>query len=130
MPWSILHTGVDAAPNIVVTPMMRRILPPTSVISGSLYTSPIIGNESAIIPRAIGNVKSIVRRIKAVSGLTVVYEKVFFDAPALDYSDQTLVQRLLYLAQEEDQELFADEQIKAIYAETWERMEEKQTVQA
>ena len=37
--------------------------------------------------------------IKAVSGLTVVYEKVFFDAPALDYSDQTLVQRLLYLAQ-------------------------------
>ena len=68
--------------------------------------------------------------IKAVSGLTVVYERVFFDAPALDYSDQTLVQRLLYLAQEEDQELFADEQIKAIYAETWERMEEKQTVQA
>lgn len=68
--------------------------------------------------------------IKAVSGLTVVYEKVFFDAPALDYSDQTLVQRLLYLAQEEDQELFADEQIKAIYAETWDRMEEKQTVQA
>ena len=34
------------------------------------------------------------------------------------------------LLQEEDQELFADEQIKAIYAETLERMEEKQTVQA
>ena len=72
---------------------------------------------------------SILMGIKAVSGLTVVYERVFFDAPALDYSDQTLVQRLLYLAQEEDQELFADEQIKAIYAEALDRMEEKQTVQ-
>lgn len=68
--------------------------------------------------------------IKAVSGLTVVYEKVFFDAPALDYSDQTLVQRLLYLAQEEDQELFEEDQIKNIYLETWNRMEEKQTIQA
>ena len=67
--------------------------------------------------------------IKAVSGLTVVYEKVFFDAPALDYSDQTLVQRLLYLAQEEDQELFEDSQIKEIYAETWNRMQKLNTTQ-
>lgn len=47
----------------------------------------------------------------------------------MDYSDQTLVQRLLYLAQEEDQELFEDSQIKEIYAETWNRMQELNTTQ-
>ena len=64
--------------------------------------------------------------IKAVSGLTAVYEKVFFDAPALDYSDQTLVQRLLFLSAEEDAELFEGRE-KEIFEETWERMQEAGT---
>ena len=71
---------------------------------------------------------SILALIKAISGLTVAYEKFFFDAPALNYSDQTLVQRLLYLSSEEDAELF-DERERSIFEETWGKMQESETTE-
>ena len=61
--------------------------------------------------------------MKSVSGMTTVYEKVFFDAPNVAYSDQTLVQHMLYLADEEDAELFADEEIKEIFRRCYMEME-------
>ena len=62
--------------------------------------------------------------------MTAGYEKFFFDAPAMDYSDQTLVQRLLYVADKEDAELLENEKTKEIFLITWERMQEAKTSQA
>lgn len=67
--------------------------------------------------------------MKIVSGATAVYEKVFFDAPALDYSDQTLVQRLLYVAEEADEMLFECEELREIYRTTWSEMQKAETTQ-
>lgn len=65
--------------------------------------------------------------MKSVSWITVVHEKVFFDAPTVDYSDQTLVQHMLYLADETDEELFADEDIKEIFRRCYVGMMEQKT---
>lgn len=79
--------------------------------------------------RTIAAFFCIVLTMQAVSGLTRIYEKVFFDAPALDYSDQTLVQRLLYVAQEEDAVLFEDELCREIFEGTWEIIQKNRTSQ-
>ena len=68
--------------------------------------------------------------MKFLSLMTAGYEKFFFDAPAMDYSDQTLVQRLLYVADKEDAELIDNEKTKEIFLITWERMQEAKTTQA
>lgn len=62
--------------------------------------------------------------MKSISWMTVVYEKVFFDAPAVDYSDQTLVQHMLYLAEEEDANLFEDKDIREIFLRCYDGMME------
>lgn len=71
----------------------------------------------------------IVIAMQILAGMTTTYEKVFFDAPALNYSDQTLVQRLLYLADESDEQLFEEESIREVFTETWVRMQEQKTSQ-
>lgn len=68
--------------------------------------------------------------MKLLTLMTAGYEKFFFNAPAMEYSDQTLVQRLLYLADKEDSELIEDEMTKEIFLETWDRMQEAKTVQS
>lgn len=59
--------------------------------------------------------------------LTRGYEKVFFDAPAQDYSAQTLVQKALYCSEAADNALFDDEIERTIFEETYTGMEEEQT---
>ncbi len=65
--------------------------------------------------------------MKSVSWLTIVYEKVFFDAPAVAYSDQTLVQHMLYLADGEDERLFEDEHIREIFIRCYQGMMEQES---
>lgn len=59
--------------------------------------------------------------------LTKGYEKVFFDAPARDYSAQTLVQKALYCSEEADSALFDDEIEREIFEKTYAGMQEEQT---
>lgn len=59
--------------------------------------------------------------------LTRAYEKVFFDAPAQDYSAQTLIQKALYCSQGDDGALFDDEIEREIFEITYEGMMEEQT---
>lgn len=66
--------------------------------------------------------------MKTVSVLQITYEKVFFNAPAQSYSSQTLIQRLLYVSDREDAELFEDANIREIFLNTYDSMEEEQTL--
>lgn len=55
------------------------------------------------------------------------YEKLFFDAPAQDYSAQTLIQKALYCSEKDDNVLFEDEIEREIFEITYAGMEEEQT---
>lgn len=59
--------------------------------------------------------------------LTKGYEQLFFNAPAQDYSAQTLVQKALYCSEEGDGVLFDDEIEREIFEKTYAGMEEEQT---
>lgn len=59
--------------------------------------------------------------------LTRGYEKLFFNAPAQDYSAQTLVQKALYCSEESDSVLFDDEIEREIFEKTYAGMEVEQT---
>lgn len=59
--------------------------------------------------------------------LTKGYEKIFFNAPAQDYSAQTLVQKALYCSQEDDSFLFDDEIEREIFEITYAGMMEEET---
>lgn len=65
--------------------------------------------------------------MKSITWITVVHERIFFDAPAVDYSDQTLVQHMLYLADEGDEQLFEDEDIREIFRRCYQRMMEQES---
>lgn len=65
--------------------------------------------------------------IKAGGLLAQVYEKVFFDAPAQDYSAQTVIQKALYCSDEKDTMLFKDEIEKEIFDITFAGMQEMKT---
>lgn len=51
-----------------------------------------------------------------------LYERCFFGAPKMSYSAQTLVQKAMFCADKEDEELFSDEITKEIFSETYERI--------
>lgn len=59
--------------------------------------------------------------------LTKGYEKLFFNAPAQDYSAQTLVQKALYCSERDDNVLFEDEIQREIFEITYTGMDEEQT---
>ena len=59
--------------------------------------------------------------MRSVTWLHAAYERFFFDAPYVAYSDQTLVQHMLYLSDEEDARLFQDPALREIFAETYRR---------
>ena len=65
--------------------------------------------------------------MKSISWITIVHEKVFFDAPMVSYSDQTLVQHMLYLSDEEDEALFEDEDVRNIFERCYKGMMEQKT---
>ena len=59
--------------------------------------------------------------------LTAGYEKFFFDAPRQDYSAQTLVQKALFCADENNTDLFSDEIEKEIFEKTYKGMMEQES---
>ena len=61
--------------------------------------------------------------MKFVSWFTVWYEKVVYGASYVAFSDQTLVQQMLYFSNEEDVELFEEEDLKEIFQRCYKEME-------
>lgn len=59
--------------------------------------------------------------IKGESLICEAYESYFFGAPRMSYSAQTLVQKAMFCADEEDEALFPDEITKEIFSETYEK---------
>ena len=56
--------------------------------------------------------------VKTESILTLAYEAHFFNAPVMDYSAQTLVQKAMFCADREDAILFKDEITKEVFEKT------------
>lgn len=57
---------------------------------------------------------------KGTSWIHSAYDKAFFGAPTISYSDQTLVQHMLYLSDSEDENLFSsDIEVQEIFRETY-----------
>jgi len=77
--------------------------------------------------RLAGGVVVVLLCMKSVGWMTTLYEKVFFDAPNVAYSDQLLVQHMLYLADEEDANLYEDEALREIFTETYKEMIERRS---
>lgn len=72
----------------------------------------------------------IILAMKSTSWMTDIYERVFFGAENVAYSDQTMVQHMLYLSDAEDEQLFEDEDIREIFRRCYAEMEVRQTVHA
>lgn len=60
--------------------------------------------------------------------LTEAYNRVFFDAPAQSFSSHLAVQKALYLADEEDAELFDGEITREIFQKTYAEMKKEKTI--
>ena len=65
--------------------------------------------------------------VKAESMLTAIYEAHFFNAPVMDYSAQTLVQKAVFCADREDAELFEDELTQEVFTKTIEISDQKKS---
>ena len=77
--------------------------------------------------RIVGGIFVVLLCMKSVEWITTLYEKVFFDAPNMAFSDQLLIQHMLYLADEEDVNLYEDEALREIFTKTYEEIVERQS---